>query len=148
MLNTSGGDSPTPHQCCSFTSALLPWPNRIYNAFIPFYLANKYVQYSATFANKTHHKYANQAVRSISAAILGGITVEMRHIERKGTETVVCVCTGIFLRRRSQTLLCWESCAQSLHLSCFQRLLGEQLMGRWRCLIVYTGLWRRSSPRT
>ncbi|KAF2108027.1 major facilitator superfamily domain-containing protein [Lophiotrema nucula] len=40
---------------------------------------------------------AIQAICGIPASIIGGFTVDMKHIGRKGTGTIACICTGLFL---------------------------------------------------
>ena len=69
----------------------------LYNSFIPIYLENKSVMYGTSSVNKTYRNYAIQAVCSIPASILGGFTVEMKRVGRKGTGTLACLCTGVFL---------------------------------------------------
>ncbi|KAI9373541.1 major facilitator superfamily domain-containing protein [Aspergillus egyptiacus] len=69
----------------------------LYNSFIPIYLANKGVEMGATSVAQTYRNYAIQAVCGIPASILGGFTVEMKRIGRKGTGALACLCTGVFL---------------------------------------------------
>ncbi|KAK2779623.1 membrane transporter [Colletotrichum kahawae] len=45
----------------------------------------------------TYRNYAIQAVCGIPASILGGSTVDMKRIGRKGTGTFACIGTGVFL---------------------------------------------------
>lgn len=69
----------------------------LYNSFIPIYLERKGVTYGATSINTTYRNYAIQAVCGIPASLLGGVTVDMKRIGRKGTGTFACLCTGVFL---------------------------------------------------
>jgi hypothetical protein len=69
----------------------------LYNSFIPIYLQNKGVAYGASSLNNTYRNYAIQAVCGIPASILGGSTVEMKRIGRKGTGSLACILTGVFL---------------------------------------------------
>ncbi|OAQ83849.1 membrane transporter [Purpureocillium lilacinum] len=69
----------------------------LYNSFIPIYLENKGVAYGASSINTTYRNYAIQAICGIPASILGGFTVDMRRIGRKGTGTLACLGTGVFL---------------------------------------------------
>lgn len=87
----------------------------LYNSFIPIYLANKGVAYGATSVNETYRNYAIQAICGIPASILGGFTVDMKRIGRKGTGTLACLGTGIFLflftRADSKASVLGFSCA-------------------------------------
>ena len=69
----------------------------LYNSFIPIYLENKGVDQGDSSLNTTYRNYAIQAVCGIPASILGGFTVDLRRIGRKGTGTLACLGTGIFL---------------------------------------------------
>lgn len=92
----------TPRLAFSTTMMLFLWCSigmayPLYNSFIPIYLAAKGVKYSSTSPAQVYRNYAIQAVCGIPASLLGGITVEMRHIGRKGTGTIACISTGVFL---------------------------------------------------
>ena len=69
----------------------------LYNSFIPIYLENKGVAQGDSSLNTTYRNYAIQAVCGIPASIIGGFTVDLKHIGRKGTGTIACLGTGIFL---------------------------------------------------
>lgn len=69
----------------------------LYNSFIPIYLARKGVEYGDSSIGTTYRNYAIQAVCGIPASVLGGFTVDMRRIGRKGTGSLACVGTGVFL---------------------------------------------------
>ncbi|KAI5458826.1 major facilitator superfamily domain-containing protein [Mariannaea sp. PMI_226] len=69
----------------------------LYNSFIPIYLENKGVGGGASSINITYRNYAIQAVCGIPASVLGGFTVELKRVGRKGTGTLACIGTGIFL---------------------------------------------------
>ncbi|CAG8908086.1 unnamed protein product [Penicillium egyptiacum] len=92
----------TPHLAFSTSMMLFLWCSigmayPLYNSFIPIYLANKGVQYGAISTAQTYRNYAIQAVCGIPASILGGFTVDLKHIGRKGTGTIACLGTGVFL---------------------------------------------------
>lgn len=69
----------------------------LYNSFIPIYLENKGVTLGSSSLSKTYRTYAIQAVCGIPASILGGFTVDLKRIGRKGTGTFACIGTGVFL---------------------------------------------------
>lgn len=69
----------------------------LYNSFIPIYLANKGVSSGGGGIDTTYRNYAIQAVCGIPASIIGGMTVNMKRIGRKGTGGIACICTGVFL---------------------------------------------------
>lgn len=69
----------------------------LYNAFIPIYLERKGVAQGNGSLDKTYRNYAIQAVCGIPASLLGGLTVDMRRVGRKGTGTLACLGTGVFL---------------------------------------------------
>ena len=87
----------------------------LYNSFIPLYLEAKGVQSGNSSLNITYRNYAIQAVCGIPASVIGGFTVEMKHIGRKGTGTLACLCTGLFLflftRATSQATVLGFTCA-------------------------------------
>lgn len=69
----------------------------LYNSFIPIYLERKGASQGDSSLSTTYRNYAIQAVCGIPASILGGFTVDMKRIGRKGTGTFACLGTGIFL---------------------------------------------------
>lgn len=69
----------------------------LYNSFIPIYLEAKGVNSGSGSLNETYRNYAIQAVCGIPASIIGGFTVEMKQIGRKGTGSIACLATGVFL---------------------------------------------------
>lgn len=69
----------------------------LYNSFIPIYLENKGFKQGASSLNITYRNYAIQAVCGIPASILGGFTVDLKRVGRKGTGTLACIGTGVFL---------------------------------------------------
>lgn len=69
----------------------------LYNSFIPIYLENKGVSQGSSSLNITYRNYAIQAVCGIPASIIGGFAVDMKQIGRKGTGTIACLGTGVFL---------------------------------------------------
>ena len=87
----------------------------LYNSFIPIYLARKGVKTGTDSINETYRNYAIQAICGIPASILGGFTVDMKRIGRKGTGTLACFGTGIFLflftRAQSSASVLGFSCA-------------------------------------
>lgn len=92
----------TPRLALSTSLMLFLWCSigmayPLYNSFIPIYLERKGVSYGATSINTTYRNYAIQAVCGIPASLLGGVTVDMKRIGRKGTGTIACLATGVFL---------------------------------------------------
>jgi hypothetical protein len=92
----------TPRLALSTTLMLFLWCSigmayPLYNSFIPIYLATKGVSYGSTSLSETYRTYAIQAVCGIPASLLGGLLVNTKHLGRKGTGTLACFCTGIFL---------------------------------------------------
>ncbi|KAF5007113.1 hypothetical protein FDECE_6544 [Fusarium decemcellulare] len=69
----------------------------LYNSFIPIYLENKGVKQGGASLEVTYRNYAIQAVCGIPASILGGFTVDLKKVGRKGTGTFACIGTGVFL---------------------------------------------------
>lgn len=65
--------------------------------FIPFYLEQKGVTTGNGDYSTTYRNYAIQAVCGIPASLLGGFTVELKRVGRKGTGAFACICTGVFL---------------------------------------------------
>lgn len=92
----------TPRLTMSLSLMLFLWCSigmayPLYNSFIPIYLENKGVQQGNGSLNTTYRNYAIQAVCGIPASLLGGFTVEMKRVGRKGTGTLACIGTGLFL---------------------------------------------------
>lgn len=92
----------TPRLALSTTLLIFLWCSigmayPLYNSFIPIYLENKGVSYGAISLGVTYRNYAIQAVCGIPASIIGGYTVDLKHIGRKGTGALACICTGLFL---------------------------------------------------
>jgi MFS family permease len=87
----------------------------LYNSFIPIYLENKGVKDGSSSLNVTYRNYAIQALCGIPASILGGFTVDMKQVGRKGTGAIACIGTAIFLflftRATSQAGVLGFSCA-------------------------------------
>jgi len=87
----------------------------LYTGFIPFYLQQKGVSTGSGGLNQTYRNYAIQAVCGIPASILGGYSVELKRVGRKGTGTLACILTGIFLflytRAQTQAAVLGFSCA-------------------------------------
>ncbi|CAM1508394.1 Fc.00g052420.m01.CDS01 [Cosmosporella sp. VM-42] len=92
----------TPRLAFSTSCLLFLWCSigmayPLYNSFIPIYLENKGVKYGASSIDQTYRNYAIQAVCGIPASIFGGFMVDWKHIGRKGTGTIACLGTGVFL---------------------------------------------------
>ncbi|KAL3490408.1 major facilitator superfamily domain-containing protein [Aspergillus germanicus] len=92
----------TPRLALSTTLMLFLWCSigmayPLYNSFIPIYLATKGVSYGSASLSETYRTYAIQAVCGIPASLLGGLLVNTKHLGRKGTGTLACLCTGVFL---------------------------------------------------
>lgn len=92
----------TPRNTLSTTLMIFLWCSigmayPLYNSFIPIYLENKGVSHGGSSLNTTYRNYAIQAVCGIPASILGGFMVDMKQIGRKGTGTIACLGTGVFL---------------------------------------------------
>lgn len=92
----------TPKMAYSTSLMILLWcmigmAYPLYNSFIPIYLANKGLTTGATTINDTYRNYAIQAVCGIPASIIGGYTIDLKYIGRKGTGVITCICTGLFL---------------------------------------------------
>lgn len=69
----------------------------LYNSFIPIYLENKGVSQGDSSLGTTYRNYAIQAVGGIPASIIAGFTADMRRIGQKGTGTLACLDTAVFL---------------------------------------------------
>lgn len=92
----------TPRLALSTTLMIFLWCSigmayPLYNSFIPIYLENRGLKTGAASLNTTYRNYAIQAVCGIPASILGGFTVDLRRVGRKGTGTFACIGTGVFL---------------------------------------------------
>lgn len=92
----------TPRLAFSTTCMIFLWCSigmayPLYNSFIPIYLENKGVSQGDGSLSTTYRNYAIQAVCGIPASILGGFTVDLKRIGRKGTGTIACIGTGVFL---------------------------------------------------
>lgn len=92
----------TPRLAVSTTLVVFLWgaigmAYPLYNSFIPIFLENKGVEQGDSSISTTYRNYAIQAVCGIPASILGGFTVDLKRIGRKGTGTLACVGTGVFL---------------------------------------------------
>ena len=87
----------------------------LYTGFIPFYLEQKGVSTGNGGISQTYRNYAVQAVCGIPASIIGGYSVELKAVGRKGTGALACICTGVFLflytRARSSAGVLGFSCA-------------------------------------
>lgn len=92
----------TPKMALSTSMILLLWTSigmgfPIYNNFLPIYLENRGVAVGSSDLNTTYRNLTIQFVCGIPASILGGYTVNMRRIGRKGTGCFACLCTSAFL---------------------------------------------------
>ncbi|KAF4947937.1 hypothetical protein FSARC_13856 [Fusarium sarcochroum] len=92
----------TPRTAISTTLMIFLWCSigmayPLYNSFIPIYLENKGVASGGSATNTVYRNYAIQAVCGIPASLLGGFTVDLKGIGRKGTGTFACLSTGVFL---------------------------------------------------
>lgn len=92
----------TPRLSLSTTLMIFLWCSigmayPLYNSFIPIYLENKGVDQADSSLTTTYRKYAIQALCGIPASILGGLTVDLKRIGRKGTGTIACLGTSVFL---------------------------------------------------
>jgi hypothetical protein len=92
----------TPRMALSTTMMLFLWMSigmayPLYNSFIPIYLENRGVKSGTSGLNTVYRNYAIQAVCGIPASILGGYTVNLKRVGRKGTGSMACICTGLFL---------------------------------------------------
>ncbi|KAM5351154.1 hypothetical protein ACJ41O_003877 [Fusarium nematophilum] len=92
----------TPRVALSTSLMLFLWCSigmayPLYNSFIPIYLENKGVSQGGSSLETTYRNYAIQAACGIPASILGGFTVDLKKVGRKGTGTFACIGTGVFL---------------------------------------------------
>ncbi|RMY21153.1 hypothetical protein D0866_12358 [Hortaea werneckii] len=87
----------------------------LYTGFIPFYLEQKGVSTGNGRISQTYRNYAVRAVCGIPASIIGGYSVELKAVGRKGTGALACICTGVFpflyTRARSSAGVLGFSCA-------------------------------------
>ncbi|KAI9149959.1 MFS siderochrome iron transporter [Paramyrothecium foliicola] len=118
----------TPRAAVSTTLMIFLWCSigmayLLYNSFIPIYLENKGVSQGQSSLEKTYRNYAIQAVCGIPASLLGGLTVNMRRVGRKGTGALACIGIGVFLflftRAKNEAGTIGFSCA----IAFFQNLL-------------------------
>ncbi|KAG8361379.1 hypothetical protein FVEN_g767 [Fusarium venenatum] len=110
----------TPRTAISTTLMIFLWCSigiacPLYNSFIPIYLENKGIASGASSTRGVYRNYAIQAVCGIPASLLGGFTVDLKGIGRKGTGTIACISTGVFLflftRATTQAGILGFSCA-------------------------------------
>ncbi|ETN42332.1 uncharacterized protein HMPREF1541_01486 [Cyphellophora europaea CBS 101466] len=92
----------TPRMALSTSMMLFLWMSigmayPLYNSFIPIYLENRGVASGTSGLNTVYRNYAIQAACGIPASLLGGYTVNLKRIGRKGTGSLACICTGLFL---------------------------------------------------
>lgn len=92
----------TPRLAFSTSAMIFLWCSigmafPLYNSFIPIYLENKGVSQGDGSLGTTYRNYAIQAVCGIPASIVGGFTVDLKRVGRKGTGTIACIGTGVFL---------------------------------------------------
>lgn len=92
----------TPRMAWSTSLMLLLWMSigmayPLYNSFIPIYLENRGVASGSSSTEIVYRNYAIQAVCGIPASLLGGYTVNLKRVGRKGTGAFACICTGLFL---------------------------------------------------
>ncbi|KAK1526996.1 MFS transporter, metabolite:H+ symporter [Colletotrichum costaricense] len=110
----------SPRMALSTTLMIFLWCSigmayPLYNSFIPIYLETKGVTSGAKSTNDVYRTYAIQAVCGIPASLLGSFTVDLKGIGRKGTGTIACLSTGVFLflftRATTQAGVLGFSCA-------------------------------------
>ncbi|KAL6915136.1 hypothetical protein FSST1_012896 [Fusarium sambucinum] len=110
----------TPRAAISTTLMIFLWCSiemayPLYNSFIPIYLENKGIASGSNSTSDVYRNYAIQAVCGIPASLLGGFTVDLKGIGRKGTGTIACISTGVFLflftRATTQAGILGFSCA-------------------------------------
>lgn len=110
----------TPRMALSTALMLFLWCSigiayPLYTNFIPYYLEAKGVKIGGSTINRTYRNYAIQAICGIPASIIGGYSVEIKRIGRKGTGTLACILTGVFLflytRAQSEAAVLGFSCA-------------------------------------
>lgn len=92
----------TPRMALSTTLVLFLWMAigmafPLYNVFLPMYLQNRGVQTGSSSLNTTYRNLTIQALCGLPASFLGGFTVNLKKIGRKGTGAAVCICTSVFL---------------------------------------------------
>ncbi|KAF5012257.1 hypothetical protein FDECE_1638 [Fusarium decemcellulare] len=91
----------TPRMALSTSLVLFLWMAigmgfPLYNVFLPIYLENRGVSTGAPSLNTTYRNLTIQALCGIPASILGGFTVNMKGIGRKGTGCFAYLCTSLF----------------------------------------------------
>lgn len=69
----------------------------LYNVFLPMYLQTRGVQTGSSSLNVTYRNLTIQALCGLPASFLGGFTVNLKRVGRKGTGAAVCFCTSLFL---------------------------------------------------
>ncbi|CAJ0538797.1 Ff.00g067320.m01.CDS01 [Fusarium sp. VM40] len=92
----------TPRMALSTSLILFLWMAiglafPLYNVFLPMYLQTRGVQTGSPSLNTTYRNLTIQALCGLPASFLGGLTVNLRGIGRKGTGCAVCLCTSLFL---------------------------------------------------
>lgn len=92
----------TPRMAISTTLILLLWMAigmgmPLYLVFLPIYLTNHGVSSGSSSLDTTYRNLTIQAICGFPASILGGFTVKMKRIGRKGTGCFVCLCTSLFV---------------------------------------------------
>lgn len=85
----------------------------LYNAFLPYLLALRGVQYGDGSTSLTYRNTLIVAAVGIPGALLGGVLVELPKLGRKGTLALSTVSTGVFLycsttAKSSNALLGWN----------------------------------------
>lgn len=109
----------TPRMALSTSLVLFLWMAiglafPLYNVFLPMYLQTRGVQTGSPSLNTTYHNLTIQALCGLPASFLGGFTVNLRGIGRKGTGCAVCLCTSLFLflftQARTQAAVLGFSC--------------------------------------
>ena len=92
----------TPRMALSTSMVLFLWLAigmgfPLYNNFLPIYLENRGVTTGSSDLNTTYRNLTIQFICGIPASIIGGFTVNMKRIGRKGTGCLACLCTSAFL---------------------------------------------------
>lgn len=85
----------------------------LYNAFLPFMLANRGVSFGDGSTYITYRNSLIIAVLGVPGCLLGGVLVELRLFGRKGTLALAAMLTGVFLfasttAETSDALLGWN----------------------------------------
>lgn len=109
----------TPRMALSTSLILFLWMAigmafPLYNVFLPIYLQSRGVKTGSPSLNTTYRNLTIQALCGLPASLLGGFTVNIKGIGRKGTGCAVCLCTSLFLfmftRAESQAAVLGFSC--------------------------------------